>query len=75
MASFRSLCDREGIDFNSYWGVESTAELYHFIGKDILYFHTLAETVWVPMHDSLRQPPPFPTEKQAAVPLACSMCL
>ena len=41
MASFRSLCDREGIDFDSYWGVESTAELYHFIGKDILYFHTL----------------------------------
>ena len=41
MASFRSLCDREGIDFDSYWGAESTAELYHFIGKDILYFHTL----------------------------------
>jgi methionyl-tRNA synthetase len=41
MASFRSLCDREGIDFDSYWGGESTAELYHFIGKDILYFHTL----------------------------------
>jgi methionyl-tRNA synthetase len=41
MASFRGLCDREGIDFDSYWGVESTAELYHFIGKDILYFHTL----------------------------------
>ena len=41
MASFRSLCDREGIDFDSYWGPESTAELYHFIGKDILYFHTL----------------------------------
>lgn len=41
MASFRSLCDREGIDFDSYWGAESTAELYHFIGKDILYFHAL----------------------------------
>jgi methionyl-tRNA synthetase len=41
MASFQSLCDQEGIDFDSYWGAESTAELYHFIGKDILYFHTL----------------------------------
>lgn len=41
MASFRSLCDREQIDFDSYWGTDSTAELYHFIGKDILYFHTL----------------------------------
>jgi len=41
MASFKSLCRREGLDFDAYWGKDSTAELYHFIGKDILYFHAL----------------------------------
>jgi len=41
MASFKQLCDREGMDFNSYWGADSKAELYHFIGKDILNFHAL----------------------------------
>ena len=41
MASFRNLCDRTGRDFDAYWGRDSDAELYHFIGKDILRFHTL----------------------------------
>ncbi len=42
MASFRHLCDRtEGLEFDDYWGADSDAELYHFIGKDIAYFHTL----------------------------------
>ena len=42
MASFRNLCDRtEDLDFDTFWGKESTAELYHFIGKDIIYFHAL----------------------------------
>ena len=42
MASFRNLCDRRGdLDFDTFWGVDSEAELYHFIGKDIAYFHTL----------------------------------
>ncbi len=41
MASFKNLCDREGLDFDSYWQPDSDAELYHFIGKDILYFHAL----------------------------------
>jgi len=41
MASFLNLCRRAGIDFDEYWGPESDAELYHFIGKDIVYFHTL----------------------------------
>ncbi len=41
MASFRNLCEREGIDFDAYWGADSDAELYHFIGKDIVYFHAL----------------------------------
>jgi methionyl-tRNA synthetase len=40
-ASFRNLCDREGLDFASFCDPTSTAELYHFIGKDIMYFHTL----------------------------------
>ncbi|GAB2891817.1 methionine--tRNA ligase [Microvirgula curvata] len=41
MASFKNLCDRTGIDFDSYFNADSDAELYHFIGKDILYFHAL----------------------------------
>ena len=41
MASFRNLCEREGLDFDAYWEPDSEAELYHFIGKDIIYFHTL----------------------------------
>jgi methionyl-tRNA synthetase len=41
MASFRNLCARKGLKFDDFWGKNSEAELYHFIGKDILYFHTL----------------------------------
>ena len=41
MASFKNLCDKQGIDFNEYFSKDSTAELYHFIGKDIVYFHAL----------------------------------
>lgn len=41
LASFKNLCDREGIDFDSYWNKGSEAEVYHFIGKDIVYFHAL----------------------------------
>jgi methionyl-tRNA synthetase len=41
MASFKNLCARESIDFDEYWKQDSTTELYHFIGKDILYFHAL----------------------------------
>ena len=41
MASFRNLCARQGLSFDEFWGKDSQAELYHFIGKDILYFHTL----------------------------------
>ena len=41
MGSFKQLCDANGIDFNEYWKQGSDAELYHFIGKDILYFHAL----------------------------------
>ncbi|WP_409499678.1 methionine--tRNA ligase [Mannheimia glucosida] len=41
MASFKNLCDRAGIDFDEFWQKDSTTELYHFIGKDIVYFHSL----------------------------------
>ncbi|NDV11739.1 methionine--tRNA ligase [Crenobacter caeni] len=41
MASFKHLCERTGIDFDEYFKPDSTAEMYHFIGKDILYFHAL----------------------------------
>lgn len=41
MGSFQNLCDRQGLDFETYFGRNSQAELYHFIGKDILYFHAL----------------------------------
>jgi methionyl-tRNA synthetase len=41
MASFKNLCDREGLTFGDFWDQDSAAELYHFIGKDILYFHAL----------------------------------
>ena len=42
MASFKHLCDRtEGLEFDDYWKADSEHEVYHFIGKDIMYFHTL----------------------------------
>ncbi len=41
IASFKNLCDREGIEFDSFWESDSQSELYHFIGKDIIYFHGL----------------------------------
>lgn len=41
MASFLNLCRRSDLDFDEFWGADSNAEIYHFIGKDIVYFHTL----------------------------------
>ena len=42
MASFKNLCDRTPeLNFDDYWGKDSDAELYHFIGKDIINFHAL----------------------------------
>ncbi len=40
-ASFKNLCAQRGIDFDAWVRPDSTTEQYHFIGKDILYFHTL----------------------------------
>lgn len=41
MGSFKNLCLKNKIDFDEFWQKDSAAELYHFIGKDILYFHAL----------------------------------
>ncbi len=41
MASFRNFCNSSGVDFDTFWAADASAELYHFVGKDILYFHTL----------------------------------
>ena len=41
MASFKNLCTKKALDFDEYWAQDSTTELYHFIGKDIIYFHAL----------------------------------
>jgi len=41
LGSFLQYCRREGCDFDRYWKPGSEAEVYHFIGKDIVYFHTL----------------------------------
>ena len=41
MASFKNLCSRLGLEFDDYFRADSDTEMYHFIGKDILYFHAL----------------------------------
>lgn len=57
MASFKNLCDRSGLDFNAWWDNNSDTELYHFIGKDIIYFHAL---FWPAMlHGSDHRTPTF----------------
>ncbi len=55
MGSFKNLCDKLGLNFDDYWKQDSEAELYHFIGKDILYFHAL---FWPAMleHSDFRTP-------------------
>ncbi|MGJ7972829.1 methionine--tRNA ligase [Providencia hangzhouensis] len=42
MGSFKNLCDKRGdLDFDEFWNKNSKTDLYHFIGKDIVYFHSL----------------------------------
>ena len=55
MASHEVLCREQGDDFDAYWLPGGDTELYHFIGKDIIYFHAL---FWPAMLDAaeLRQP-------------------
>ncbi|MEM0673136.1 methionine--tRNA ligase [Dickeya oryzae] len=42
MGSFKNLCDKRGdLSFDEFWRKDASTELYHFIGKDIVYFHSL----------------------------------
>jgi methionyl-tRNA synthetase len=41
MASFKKYCDETGCSFEEFWNKDSSTELYHFVGKDIVYFHAL----------------------------------
>jgi methionyl-tRNA synthetase len=41
LGSFKALCDKRGLNYDEYLNADSKAELYHFIGKDISYFHNL----------------------------------
>ena len=41
MASFKELSDRINLDFDEWWDPDTETELYNFVGKDIIYFHTL----------------------------------
>ena len=41
LGSFKALCDKRGLNYDEYLKADSTTELYHFIGKDISYFHNL----------------------------------
>ncbi len=63
---FKNLCDKRGdsVSFDKYWKKDSTAELYHFIGKDIVYFHSL---FW-PRHAGRQQLP------QADQPICSRLC-
>jgi methionyl-tRNA synthetase len=40
-ASLKNYCDRKGIDFDDFVRPKRGTEMVHFIGKDIIYFHTL----------------------------------
>jgi methionyl-tRNA synthetase len=41
LGSFKALCEQRGLSYDEYLGPDSQADLYHFIGKDISYFHNL----------------------------------
>ena len=41
MASFQKYCAQHNLSFAEFWDKKSTTELYHFVGKDIVYFHAL----------------------------------
>jgi methionyl-tRNA synthetase len=55
LGSFLNLCRRRQLDFDAYWKRDSEAEVYHFIGKDIEYFHTL---FWPAVLDGADMRPP-----------------
>jgi methionyl-tRNA synthetase len=39
--SFKAFCEKNNLNFQEWIGADTTTDMYHFIGKDILYFHTL----------------------------------
>ncbi len=41
ISSYKNYCDKQGFDYQKAWDKNASTELYHFIGKDIMYFHTL----------------------------------
>lgn len=41
ISAFKEFCNLTQVDFDEFWGNSSSTELYHFIGKDVMYFHTL----------------------------------
>ena len=41
LASFKALCEKLNLSFEDWVKPDSETQMYHFIGKDILYFHTL----------------------------------
>jgi len=41
MSSFKELAERENLDFDDWWKPDTDTEMYNFVGKDIIYFHTL----------------------------------
>jgi len=51
MASFKNLCNKTDLNFEEFWAEDSKTELYHFIGKDIIYFHSL---FWPAMLDGAK---------------------
>lgn len=55
IASFANMCAKKGLDYQEFWKKDSKAKLYHFIGKDIVYFHSLFWPAMLQGAD-LRQP-------------------
>lgn len=55
LASFKTICDREGLDFEAWLSPDTDTEMHHFIGKDIIYFHCLFWPAML-MGADLRQP-------------------
>ena len=41
ISASQQYCDQQGMDYEDFWRSDSTAEVHHFIGKDIINFHAL----------------------------------
>ena len=55
-ASLKNYCDRAGIDFDDFVRPERGTEMVHFIGKDIIYFHTLFWPAMLHFSDHYKTP-------------------